>query len=115
MLNQNSAIITKLESLRNDSISFIVTLNLMGEVIYEHYRNIAKGERTNEKITKSIRRIINATSLLNFDDIKFLMYEEDGQKFILANFVETSIIIGLNKDASSSDLLDILDEIVKQN
>ena len=115
MLNQKSAIITKLESLRNNSISHIVTLNLMGDIIYENYMNITKGERVNEKISKSIKRMINATSLLNFDDVKFLMYEEDRQKFILANFAETSIIIGFKKDTSSSDLLDILRQIVEQN
>jgi hypothetical protein len=115
MLNQKSAIITKLESLRHNSISHIVTLNLMGDIIYEHHRSITKEENTNEKITKSIRKIMNATSLLNFDDVKFLMYEEDDQKFILANFAETSIIIGFKKDTSSSDLLDILHQIVEQD
>ena len=114
MLNQNNSVINKVESL-NSNISYLVTLNLMGDIIYEHYRDGAEtADRVNEKSMNGIRRIITATSLLNFDNVKFLMYEEDNHKIIIINFQETSMIIGLNKDASASDVFDILREIVRQ-
>lgn len=113
MLNQNNTVINKVESL-NNNISYLVTLNLMGDIIYEHYRDGAEADRVNQKSMNGIRRIITATSLLNFDNVKFLMYEEDNHKIIIINFQETSMIIGLNKDASASDVFDILREIVGQ-
>lgn len=113
MLSQNSTITDKLQSL-NSSISYLVTLNLMGDIIYQHYRDIAVTRTDNTKIMNSIRRITTATSLLNFDNIKFLMYEEDGHKVIIVNYGEISIIIGLDNTASMLDVLDILNEIAKQ-
>lgn len=113
MLNQNSPIINKLESL-NNNISYLVTLNLMGDVIYQYHNNIAATtHKDNQKIMNSIRRITTATSLLNFDNVKFLMYEEDGHKIILINHEEISMIIGLDDGASVFDVLDILNEITR--
>ena len=111
MLSQNNALLDKLESL-NNNISYVVTLSLMGDIIYEHYRDTAATDRDIEKIMNGIRRIITATSILNFDDVKFLMYEEDNHKSVIINLQETSIVIGLGKDASVSDVLGILREIV---
>lgn len=113
MLNQNSTMINKLESL-NKNISYLVTLNLMGDVIYQHYRDIAITRTDSRKIMNSIRRITTATSLLNFDNIRFLMYEEDSHKIVIVNYEEISIIIGLDNNASMLDVLDILNEIAKQ-
>lgn len=113
MLNPNSRIINKLES-SNKNISYLVTLNLLGDIIYQHYRDIPVTHRDNEKIMNSIRRITTATSLLNFDDVKFLMYEEDGHKIIIVNLEETSTIICLDNNASVFDVLDILNEVARQ-
>jgi hypothetical protein len=113
MLNQNSTMINKLESL-NKKISYLVTLNLMGDIIYQHYRDITVTRTDSKKIMDSIRRITTATSLLNFDNIKFLMYEEDSHKVIIVNYEEISIIIGLDNTASMLDVLDILNQIAKQ-
>jgi len=114
MLNQNSTIIDKLESL-NSNISYVVTLNLMGDITYEHYRDIAAPDGDSEKIMNGIRRIITATSLLNFDNVKFLMYEENNHKNVIINFQETSVVIGLSKHASVSDVLGVLSEIFSQH
>ena len=87
----------------------------MGDIIYEHYRDTSATNRDSEKIMNGIRRIIIATSILNFDDVKFLMYEEDNHKSVIINLQETSIVIGFSKDASVSDVLGILNETVKQH
>ena len=114
MLNQNSSLIDKLESLKSN-ISYVVTLNLMGDIIHEHYRDIIVSDLDSEKIMNGIRRIITATSLLNFDNVKFLMYEENNHKNVIINFQETSVVIGLSNDASVSDVLGILSEIFSQH
>ncbi|MGH9985387.1 MAG: hypothetical protein ACRD8W_15710, partial [Nitrososphaeraceae archaeon] len=114
MLNQNSSLIDKLESLKSN-ISYVVTLNLMGEIIHEHYRDIIETDLDSEKIMNGIRRIITVTSLLNFDNVKFLMFEENDHKNIIINLQETSVVICLSKDASVSDVLGILNEIVIQH
>lgn len=113
MLNQNNSLIDKLASLKGN-ISYIVTLNLMGDVIYEHYRDTIVTEQDSGKITNGIRRIIAATSLLNFDNVKFLMYEEGNHKNIIVNLQETSVIICLKSDATVSDAIGILNEVVIQ-
>jgi len=113
MLNQNDTIINKLESL-NNNISYLVTLNLMGDIIYQYYKNnAATTHGDNEKVMNSIRRITTATSLLNFDNVKFLMYEQDTHKIIIVNNEETSMIIGFDDDASVFDVLAILNEIAR--
>lgn len=86
----------------------------MGDIIYQHYRDITIARTDSKKIMNSIRRITTATSLLNFDNIKFLMYEEDSRKIIIVNYEEISIIIGLDNNASMLDVLDILNEIANQ-
>ena len=114
MLNQNNSLIDKLESLKG-SISYIVTLNLVGDVIYEHYKDTIVTDQDSEKIMNGIRRIITVTSLLNFDNVKFLMYEEGNHKNIIVNLQETSVILCLRSDASVSDVIGILNEIVIQH
>ncbi len=83
----------------------------MGDIIYEHYMDIDVTDLDGEKIMNGVRRIITATSLLNFDNVKFLMYEENNHKNVIINFQEISVVIGLSKDASVSDVLGILSEI----
>lgn len=95
-------------------MSYVVTLNLMGDIIYEHYIDTGVTNMDSKKIKGDLGKIITATSLLSFDNVKFLMYEEDNHKRIIVNFQEISMIIGLNKEASISDVLDILSEIVQQ-
>jgi hypothetical protein len=95
-------------------MSYVVTLNLMGDIIYEHYMDTGVTNMDSKKIMSDLGKIITATSLLSFDNVKFLMYEEDNHKRIIVNFQEISMIIGLNKEASVSDVLDILSEIVRQ-
>jgi hypothetical protein len=96
-------------------MSYVVTLNLMGDIIYERYLDTGVTNMDSKKIMRSdLGKIITATSLLSFDNVKFLMYEEDNHKRVIVNFQEISMIIGLNKEASVSDVLDILSEIVRQ-
>jgi len=87
----------------------------MGDIIYEHYMDIDVTDLEGEKIMNGVRRIITATSLLNFDNVKFLMYEGNNHKNVIINFQETSVVIGLSKHASVSDVLGVLSEIFSQH
>ena len=112
MLNQNNVTLDKLVSL-NKHISYIITLNLLGDVISQHYSDSVVQNKGTEKITSDFSRIVTATSLLNFDNVKFLMYEKEKLKNVIINLQETSVIIGLSDDASVSDVLDILSEFMR--
>lgn len=109
MLNQNNLVLNRLVSL-NNNISYIITLNLLGDIISQHYRDTAPENICIDKIASKFRKITIATSLLNFDNIKFLMYEEDDLKHVIINLQETSMIIGFSKHAPISDVLHILGE-----
>jgi hypothetical protein len=113
MLNQNDSLIDRLESLINN-ISYVVTLNLMGEIVSEHYRDNITKDMDGEKILKGIRKIVTTASLLNFDNVKFLMYEENNHKNLIINVHETSVIIGLCKYASEAVALSVLSKVLSQ-
>jgi hypothetical protein len=113
MLNQHSYLINKLESFMND-ISYVVTLNLMGEITSELRRGPDEKDADTKVIMSNIGRIITATSLLNFDNVKFLMYEENNRKVIIVNIHESSLVIGLNKYATESNAIRILGEVLNQ-
>jgi hypothetical protein len=92
----------------NKNISYIVTMNLLGDIISKYYKDTILEKKDIDKIGSKFRRIATATSLLNFDNIKFLMYEEDNLKHVIINNQELSIIVGLSSDTSISDFLHIL-------
>lgn len=111
MLNQNNMMLNRLVSL-NKNISYIVTMNLLGDIISKYYKDTILEKKDIDKIGSKFRRIATATSLLNFDNIKFLMYEEDNLKHVIINNQELSIIVGLSSDTSISDFLHILGEFM---
>ncbi len=106
MINQNNIILEELVSL-NNNISYVITLDLVGEIVSQHYRDAHITNKASDKIISGFKRVVTAASLLNFDNVKFLMYEEDNIKNIIINFQETSLIIGLT-DSSLSDVVGIL-------
>jgi hypothetical protein len=112
MLNQNNLILNKLVSL-NNKIPYIITLNLVGDVVSVHCRDTVLQNIGIEKIMSNFTRIVTATSLLNFDNVKFLMYEEDNRKHVIINLQETSIIIGLIRETTVSDVLLIIGEFLR--
>lgn len=113
MLNQNNLVPNRLVSL-NNNISYIITLNLLGDIISQHHNDTAPENAGVDNIASKFRKITTATSLLNFDNIKFLMYEEDDLKHVILNFKETSMIIGFSKNATLSDVLHILGEFTRK-
>ena len=87
-------------------------MNLLGDIISKYYKDSFLEQKDIERIGSKFRRIATATSLLNFDNIKFLMYEEDNLKHVIINNQELSIIVGLSTDTSIPDLLHILGEFM---
>ena len=113
MLNQNNLVLNRLVSL-NNNITYIITLNLLGDIISRHYRDTAPENGGINKIASKFRKITTATSLLNFDNIKFLMYEEDDLKHVIINLQETSMIVGFSKNTPISDVLPIIGEFMRE-
>ncbi len=114
MLNQNNVIFNRLISI-NNNISYIVTLNLLGDIIHQHYNDTVLDNNGIDKIMSKFKRIEIATSLLNFDNIKFLMYEEDNLKHVIINTQEMSIIIGLSAYTTISEVLYIISEFIREH
>lgn len=113
MLNQNNLILDKLVSL-NSNIIYIVTLNLLGNIISEHSRDTTLKNVGIDSITSKFRKIITATSLINFDNIKFLMYEEDNIKHAIINYQEMSMILGFSKNTPIANVLHIIGEFMRE-
>jgi hypothetical protein len=112
MRNQN-LILERLVSL-NDNITYIVTLNLLGNIISHHFRDTTLKNIDIDRIASKFRKIMIATSLINFDNIKFLMYEEDNLKHVIINIQEMSMIVGFSKNTPISDVLHIIGELIKE-
>lgn len=114
MPNQNNLILNRIVSL-NNKITYIVTLNLLGDIISQHYKDTTLENFGIDKVVSKFRKITTATSLLNFDNIKFLMYEENSLKHVIINLQETSIIIGLGTNTTISDVLYIIGEFMREH
>jgi hypothetical protein len=113
MLNQNNLKFNRLVSL-NSNISYIVTVNLLGD-ISQHYRDTTLENIDIDKIAGKFRKITTAASLLNFDNVRFLMYEENNLNHVIINIQEISIIIGFGTNTTISDVLYVVDEFMKEH
>lgn len=114
MLNQNNLKFNRLVSL-NSNISYIVTVNLLGDIISQHYRDTTLENIDIDKIAGKFRKITTAASLLNFDNVRFLMYEENNLNHVIINIQEISIIIGFGTNTTISDVLYVIDEFMKEH
>ena len=106
-------ILNRLISL-NNNITYIVILNLFGDIISQYYRDTTLNVGI-DKVASKFRKITTATSLLNFDNIKFLMYEENNLNHVIINLQEMSIIIGLGTNTTISDVLYIIGEFMREH
>jgi hypothetical protein len=98
----------------NSNISYIVTVNLLGD-ISQHYRDTTLENIDIDKIAGKFRKITTAASLLNFDNVRFLMYEENNLNHVIINIQEISIIIGFGTNTTISDVLYVVDEFMKEH
>lgn len=82
---------------------FIVVLDIFGKVV-KHYDKHSETFFTVEEATSKFHDIAFATSMLTFENIKFMLLEKNDLKIVVINLNEDSLIIGIDKNATWSDI-----------
>ncbi len=91
----------------NGHIRTVAVINLFGDLVY-HNAHKSVGVASAET-REQFRRLSSSISMLTFENIKFILMEQDYMKTILINAGETSIMIGMDEKAAWKDVLSVLD------
>lgn len=62
---------------------------------------------TEENLVEQFRNITLATSIMTFEDIKFILLDKGHSKMLIVNINEETIILGIDKQATWTNILDI--------
>jgi hypothetical protein len=90
----------------NDKIIYLAVINIYGEVVKQYTRSSTVNSPKEEAATQ-FHHIAVATSILTFENIKFMLLEKSNMKIAIINVDEDSLIIGIDKNASWLDIADI--------
>lgn len=90
----------------NDKISYLAVINIYGEVV-KRYNRSANVNTPDEEAASQLHHIAVATSILTFENIKFMLLEKPNMKIAIININEDSIVVGIDKNASWLDISDI--------
>jgi hypothetical protein len=90
----------------NDKIIYLAVINIYGEVVKQYTRNWTVNS-PKEEAANQLHHIAVATSILTFENIKFMLLEKSNMKIVIINVDEDSLIIGIDKNASWLDIADI--------
>ena len=96
----------------SEEIRFIAVINIFGEVVKQYNKNLAINPISREEISNQLHNITFATSILTLENIKFMLLEKYDFKIAIINLNEDSIMIGIDKEATWPDILDILRYII---
>jgi hypothetical protein len=92
----------------SDEIRFIAVINIFGEVVKQYNNNLAINPISREEISNQYHNVAFATSVLTLENIKFILLEKYDFKIAIINLNEVSLMIGIEKEATWPDILDIL-------
>jgi hypothetical protein len=95
----------------SEEIRFIAVINIFGEVVKQYNKNLAINPITREEISNQFHNIAFA-SVLTLENIKFMLLEKYDFKIAIINLNEDSLMIGIDKEATWPDILDILRYII---
>ena len=95
----------------SEEIRFIAVINIFGEVVKQYSKNLAINPITREEISNQFHNIAFA-SVLTLENIKFMLLEKYDFKIAIINLNEDSLMIGIDKEATWPDILDILRYII---
>ena len=95
----------------SEEIRFIAVINIFGEVDKQYNKNLAINPITREEISNQFHNIAFA-SVLTLENIKFMLLEKYDFKIAIINLNEDSLMIGIDKEATWPDILDILRYII---
>ncbi|HKG88647.1 MAG TPA: hypothetical protein VKA95_10000 [Nitrososphaeraceae archaeon] len=96
----------------SEEIRFIAVINIFGEVIKQYNKNMAINPISREEISNQFHNIAFATSVLTLENIKFMLLEKYDFKIAIINLSEDNLMIGIDKEATWPDILDILRYII---
>lgn len=94
----------------NEKIMYIVVVDIFGKVI-KHYGKDPHISFNEEEINNQLRNIAFATNGLTFENVKLMLLEKNNQKIAIINLNEDSIIIGIERIATWSDISGIFSYI----
>jgi hypothetical protein len=92
----------------SDEIRFIAVINIFGEVVNQYTKSLATNPISREEISNQYHNIAFATSALTLENIKFMLLEKYFFKIAVINLNEVSLMIGIEKEATWPDILDII-------
>ena len=95
----------------SEEIRFIAVINIFGEVVKQYNKNLAINPITREEISNQFHNIAFA-SVLTLENIKCMLLEKYDFKIAIINLNEDSLMIGIDKEATWPDILDILRYII---
>lgn len=87
----------------NEKIKYIVVVDIFGKVIEQYDKNLDINFKE-EEINIQLQNIAFATTGLTFENVKLMLLEKNNQKIAIINLNEDSIIIGIDRIATWSDI-----------
>lgn len=96
----------------SEEIRFIAVINIFGEVVKQYNKNLAINSISREEISNQFQNIAFATSVLALENIKFMLLQKYDLKIAIISMNEDSLMIGIDKEATWPDILDILRYII---
>jgi hypothetical protein len=87
----------------NEKIMYVVVVDIFGKVVEQYGKDLNTCFRE-EEINNQLRNIAFATNGLTFENVKLMLLEKNNQKIAIINLNEDSIIIGIDRIATWSDI-----------
>jgi hypothetical protein len=87
----------------NEKIKYIVVVDIFGKFV-EQYGKDLTAYFSEEEIVNQLRNIAFATNGLTFENVKLMLLEKKDQKIAIINLDEDSIVIGIDRFATWSDI-----------
>ncbi len=94
----------------NEKIMYMVVVDIFGKVIKQYGKNL-NTSFNEEEINNQLRNIAFATNGLTFENVRLMLLEKNNQKIAIINLNEDSIIIGIDRIATWSDISGIFSYI----
>jgi len=94
----------------NEKIMYMVVVDIFGKVIKQYGKNL-NTSFNEEEINNQVRNIAFATNGLTFENVRLMLLEKNNQKIAIINLNEDSIIIGIDRIATWSDISGIFSYI----
>lgn len=89
------------------NIRSIAIINLYGELVYQNMHESAG--ISGDEIQEQFRKLSFSTSVLAFENVKFMLVEMNDIKTVVVNTNENSIIIGMDEKSVWGDISMVLD------